>query len=271
MKTGCLVLFLIFPVELRLTLAGRSAEKPKSTPQTKPDPGRRDVPPKVKEILRKAIDAHGGRQNLLRQGHALTEAKVAYSRDPDNPPQVFTIEEHFCSPSRLRSTVVITVAGRRHQSVSVLDGTKGWASLDGETREMTGAEFKQAQDGLYQTRVIQLLPLMEGPGFALAPLAESKVGGRPAVGVSVESKGRDPMRLFFDKRSGLLVKIERRTRGPDKKEHLTEMYFEQYKSFSGLQFATKKRLIIDGRLTFTVEVSAVRFPAKVDPSAFAKP
>jgi hypothetical protein len=271
MKTRCLVLAMIYLIELRLTLPELTATTPNPPLQTKDGPPRRDVPPKVQEILRKAIDSHGGRQNLLRLGHALIESKVADSRDPDNPPQTFSLEEHFDCPSRLRSTVHITIAGQRHQFVSVLNGTKGWARQDGETRKMSRDELQQAQDGLYQVRVIQLLPLLEEPAFVLAPLAEAKIGGRAAVGVSVESKGRDTMRLFFDKHSGLLAKVERRSRGPNAKEHLAEVYFERYKSFSGLQFATKKRIVLDGRPSFKVDVSAIRFPAKVDPGNFAKP
>ena len=90
--------------------------------------------------------------------------------------------------------------------ILVLNGDKGWIQAGGATRELTKQDLKERREELYVWRLMNLTPLLNEE-FKLTRLADAKVGGREAAVVKVEHKDYPDARLYFDKKSGLLVKL----------------------------------------------------------------
>src|SRR5438445_725224 len=80
------------------------------------------------------------------------------------------------------------------------------------------------------------LGFVKEKGVELSSLAETKVDGKPAVGVVVKSKGHRDVKLYFDKASGLLVKREHPVVDPSTgKEVVQEVLFRDYQDKDGLK------------------------------------
>ena len=113
---------------------------------------------------------------------------------------------------------------------------KGWTSYNGNVTDMSKEEVADFLEVLYASAVADLHGLT-GPGVQLTALGESKVGGKPAVGVRVSSKDHRDISLYFDKATGLLLKKTLRRKEPGVPAEFTEeTLYEDYKNVSGLMF-----------------------------------
>ena len=97
--------------------------------------------------------------------------------------------------------------------------------------------------------------------------------GKDAVGVRVEHKGRRDVSLFFDKKTGLLLKTETRGKGPmaGDSEFTAETLYDDYRKVDGFPVAHKVTVKRDGKLFFVSENSDVKLAEKLDDSTFEKP
>jgi hypothetical protein len=93
-----------------------------------------------------------------------------------------------------------------NKMVIVSNGKKSWRSYGTQVQDLTEAELKENTRQAHQERVAALVGLLTDRRFTFTPLGESKVDRRPALGVKVSCKDRPDVSLYFDRRSGLLVK-----------------------------------------------------------------
>jgi hypothetical protein len=107
----------------------------------------------------------------------------------------------------------------------------------------------------------------------LAPLEAIKVDGKPAVGVKVSHKGHEDIKLYFDKDTNLLVKVELRVKAQEQgyKEVTQETFLKDWKDADGIKVVTKVVDKRDGKLYIEEEVSDVKYLEKVEAKLFAKP
>jgi hypothetical protein len=156
-------------------------------------------------LIERAIGAVGGR-DVLKQKVAV-KLKIKGTLQAGGDLSVPIEAEDLTQPGgRSRMTLGFEVGGMKQQMVIVLDGKKSWRSTEGAVTDFTPEEVQDLESSSYRDRVMGLVELPEDKAFTLAPLAEIKVAGRPALGVKVSHKGQPDMSLYFDKESGLLVK-----------------------------------------------------------------
>jgi hypothetical protein len=183
-------------------------------------------------LVARAIDAVGGRK-LLEQRLA-SISRVKGKIQPEGPGgDAFAVEGAvFSEPGgRSRLNLQFEVAGAKHDAVIVLDGPRSWRAIDGEVTPYGADEVKALDASAYRDRVSGLVALLDDKSFALEPLAEAKILGRPAAGVKVSSKGQPDMSLYFDRETGFLVKYSYRGKDPeDPKEALREMVLADYRA-----------------------------------------
>jgi hypothetical protein len=154
----------------------------------------------------------------------------------------------------------------------VVNGNKGWIQMMGETREMDKDDLAEAREALYHDRVITLAPL-KGEGFKLSLLGDSKVGDKPVVGVKVSHAGHRDVKLFFDKNSHLLLKLEApvKSREQGGKEVTQEAVYGDYMEVDGTKFPRKMTIKRDGERYVEGENSDLKFSAGLPAKEFEKP
>jgi hypothetical protein len=218
-------------------------------------------------IIDQAIKAHGGEDALTRAQTAVRSSTgaIATGAGKDLP---FKDEMTWKLPDRFRLT--LDVGPDKTHLVTVVTPDKGWQMTGGQVTELSPERLEELREEGYVLWLATLAPLKKDAGFELAPLPETKVSGQPAAGVKVAHKGHSDASLYFDKQSGLLVKIERHAR----EAGLTvdkEYVFSDYKDFDGIKLPTKQQELLNGKRFTELAGIAYKFPRSVEDSTFAKP
>lgn len=217
----------------------------------------------ARAVLDKAIEAHGGASALNK---AQMRSRTGQGVVSLGGKTRLTTEETVHLPDRCR--VVLTAGGNR--ILLVLNGDKGWTRTGGATQEMTKSALKEKKEELYVWRLMNLTPLRTDE-FQLKLLANAKVNDRDAAVVLISHKNYPDARLFFDKKSRLLVKIARRATESGLSV-AKEYIYSDHKEFDGVKMPTKEVVILNG----SVQLSEVQFGnykvlSRVEDKLFEKP
>jgi hypothetical protein len=187
-----------------------------------------DDSPRV--ILEKALKAMGGEAFQARPFavHYKVRGRIplgAGAKD-DFP---FTGEVFTQPNSDFRYTFDLNANGTSINVTMALVGDKGWRSVAGMLETVDNASLDEMKLGRYYDRVTSLAPVLNDKSFTLTSLGEVKVKVVAAVGVQVSSKGQPDIKMFFDKKSGELIKTEYRAKSPGEKEMLHESYYSDWR------------------------------------------
>jgi hypothetical protein len=216
-------------------------------------------------IVEQAIKAHGGADGLNKaQTVVRTGSGTMMGLDKAVP---FTDEITWSLPDKVRMAVELD---KKDRVLIVVNGDKGWQSAGGASAELGADRVREFRDENYVQWLATLTPLKKDE-FKLEPVPEIKVNGEPAVGIKATSKAApNGIKLYFDKKTNLLVKIERRARlagvAVDK-----EYVFSEHKEFDGVKLATKQVELLNGHKASELTSATYKFPKKIDDATFAKP
>jgi hypothetical protein len=173
--------------------------------------------------------------------------------------------------SKFKETMELDVMGKKVNVTSVFDGKNAWIRADDKDVKVTDeilAAFKDASYGI---------SLMQGAfakdkAMKYALVGEVKVRGKDAIGITVSKQGKKDINLFLDKKSGLIVKVEMRTRDIMSGMEVTEeRYITEYQDVGGRKVAKKVEVQRDGKDLLTAEVLDVQILEKLDDGEFAQP
>lgn len=214
-------------------------------------------------IVDRAIAAVGGADALARHNTATwTETGTYYGMGDGLP---FRGKYAMVMPDRFRMEV-------ENVFTMVYNRGKGWVTMGGKTKEMSAEELATHKNDHRAGWIAHLLPLKD-KAFTLTTLGEAKVDGRPALGVKVTRKDYPEVKLYFDKKSHLLVKSEFQTKAPEQKYKpvTSELYYSNYKEMDGAKVPTKLVMKRDGKLFVEAEVQNMKAAPKLDESLFSPP
>jgi hypothetical protein len=222
----------------------------------------------AKAVIEAAIKAHGGPQMLAKAERMVRQDKGVMSLFGQEAP--FTDELILQLPQRWRWTLDAGGSGPAMRLMLVVTGDKGWQSASGTVTDISKERVEELREEAYVLWLSTLLPFIKDNNFTLTPLPEAVVDSQPAVGVKVAHKGHGDVALYFDKRTGLLVKTARRV----KESGLSldkEYHYSGHKLFEGLYLPTKYVELVNGRKFVEVAEISYRFPRAIDDSTFARP
>ncbi len=151
-------------------------------------------------------------------------------------------------------------------SVTAFDGREGWLGNPGRpVREMHGSELDAAAmdaDLHFATHLKNIFSEAQVHGV-------EKVNDSDAYLVVGEREGKTPLRLYFDEKSGLLVRLVRYGDTPFGLMP-TQIDYADYKEVGGIKVPYRWTLARpSGR--FTIQVSEMKQNVVVDDAKFAKP
>lgn len=221
----------------------------------------------ARALVDQAIKAHGGAERLTKMRSQLRTFKgeiVSFGT-----PVPTTGDASMNLPEQWRWSFELNPGNQKIALGLAVNGAKGWRSGGGSVKELTKQEVDEMRDELYVAWLMTLVPLTE-KDVALTTLPEIKIGSDAAVGVKASRKGNADVKLYFDKKSNLLTKVERR--GKEAGLDITKEYFlSEPKDFDGLKLPSKHLELINGKKAAEWTITAYKFPSKVDDSVFNKP
>lgn len=217
----------------------------------------------ARAIIAKAIKATGGREALTKYPAQTWKETGNFHGRGQADSYSGTMSTHAPKQSKIDIDNIYTAA---------IDGDMGWFTIQGNTRDLPKERLDENKENQYGDWVASLVPLDEKE-FKLALLEESVVDAKPALGVRVSRKDHRDVRLFFDKESGLLVKIEKRVKSMDQEgQELTQgTVFQNYEEVQGIKVPTKVVTKRDGKDFLEGTRSEIKRLEKLDDSLFAKP
>jgi hypothetical protein len=220
-------------------------------------------------ILDKAIKALGGEEKL-KKAEAVSWKSKGTIRFGGNEMEVkaHTISkglDHY-----RRESEAETDQGAR-KFILVLAGDKGWMKFGDEPREMEGDFLTNSKRNVYLEVLPATLVALKGKGYKLEAVDEQKVDDKPAAGIKVTCSDGKDFTLYFDKESGLPVKLVAKVAGFQGDEHTQETTFKDYKDFDGIKKATKIESKRDGEDFAKSEVTEFKVLDNVDPKSFSEP
>jgi hypothetical protein len=215
-------------------------------------------------VLEQAIKAHGGADALARSANSTRSGKGTITVEGKD--LSVNTEAVLSLPDKQRVAVVVE---KQLPITIVLNGDKGWKLTGGAAADLPKESLTELRGEAAVWWLATLVPLKKAP-FELSPLPEIKVNGQPAVGVKAASKGQPDAKLYFDKGSGLLVKIERRAKEAGL-EVFKEYFYSDHKEIDGVKVPLREVHHVNGRKSFDVTLTAFKVLAKPDESAFGKP
>jgi hypothetical protein len=224
-------------------------------------------------IIEKAIEAHGGKERLVRIRADRVKLKgVLFDNKRGTP---FVAETIVQLPAQFKNVVEMTT-DRKYTVVQILNGDKAYVTINGQPQPVEEAALTDMRETLQLDRAVRLVPLLTDKTFDLASVEEIKVNDRPAVGVKVTVKGHKELKLYFDKETGLLAKTEHVVLVKDNKEGKykevrQEEYYSDFKDLGGFKRPVKMLVLREGVKLVEAELIDVKYPDKIDDSEFAKP
>lgn len=222
-----------------------------------------------KDILEKAIKAHGGEEYLTK--HKAAELKTKGKIDLPGVGEVeFTQETSFMLPDKFRDSLELTIAGQSIPVKTLINGNEISIEANGMAVKLDDNAKKSIKDISQVLEVFQLVPL-KNKKYELNLIGDEMVEGKAAVGIRVSAKGMKDVSIYFYKDSGLTAKVEYRTVDAGSGNEITEERFvTEYQKQDGKPAPKTILVKRDGKKFLEAEVVELKRLEKLDDSVFKK-
>ena len=217
-------------------------------------------------VVKKGIEAHGGAEVLKK----LTAGEATYKGDMTvfGMDLEFTAKSVYQLPDKFRMEIDTEAGGQKLAIVQVVNGTKTKSMLNGMATPLGEPEQKELRQAAMLQEISQLTPLLDGKKYTL----KLEKATDEANVVAVTAKDLNDTKLFFDKKTGLLTKTERKGLAPsmgEPTEVTEESVMSDFKKFDGVMLPTKITVNHDGKKFMTMTVTDAKLMEKAEDKAFA--
>lgn len=229
----------------------------------------------ARDDVSKAIKATGLEGKAIPKG---IRVKTRYSIDAfDKDAELHEVKIFQTSmirfPFQVREVKEATVLGELAIFTTIYDGKNGWLKNNRKVDEIEPAglqEFKEMSNVVEGAHF--LTPLLDKQKYKLTAIRGALVDGRRATGIRVSRQGYRDMKLYFDYKTSLLVKLERKGLDPRvgmecKETHL----YRAYQKMNGRMVPGSVALLRNGELAYEMQILDYTELNDIDPGEFARP
>jgi outer membrane lipoprotein-sorting protein len=217
-------------------------------------------------VVKKGIEAHGGEEALkkVKGGEYKVEGEVTVQGEKSK----YTGVVSYALPDKFRTSMDTAIGGTKSTQVIVVNGDKVKVTGNGKAVELK-AELKGEflQMAAIQ-EVILLYPLLDEKKFTLKAEKDEKVDDKEAAVVTATRKGMKDVRLFFDKKTGELVRYTHKMPDPYGQETTAETTNSEFKKFDGVLVPTVHKVKQANKEYMTIKVLDAKLVEKPDLKAY---
>ncbi|MFN0055643.1 MAG: hypothetical protein ACKV0T_26135 [Planctomycetales bacterium] len=223
----------------------------------------------ARATLDKGIKALGGEAKLAKAGMYSSKAKgkVSFGGNESD----FTAASTVQGVHKSRNEFEGEFGGNKFQAVTVLNGDKGWVKFGEMGLELDEMGLAREKRNSFLQIVPTLLVPLNDKAYKLDSIADEKVADKPAAGIKVTGPDGKDFRLYFDKDSGLPVRLTATVQGFMGEEVEQEAFFSGYKEMGGIKKATKTETKRNGETFSVQEITEFKVLDKVPDDTFAEP
>ena len=228
----------------------------------------------VKELLDKAMKAHGGAEKAAKLAEISFKGKAKVSQGGGNEVE-FSIEASMSRLDRTRMVVTINAGGQNNMATLVVNGDKMWSrdSVRDKTEEAPAEVAPMMQSILLAIRAAATpANLGNNKALQLAHGGEAKVGDSDAVVLRISRKDRPDITLYYDKKTGLPLKSEVQIKEPEQAMEMPyAFHFSDFKEVDGVKHFGHVKVVRDGKDVVEIELSDFKVGEKFEANRFEKP
>jgi len=219
-------------------------------------------------LVDKAMVAHGGEE-------ALKKAKAGeYNMTGDmsvlGADLKFKANVAFMLPDKYAMTIDTELMGMKLTIGQVVNGEKVKTSLNGMSQKIGDAEKAELQSALAMQEMSFLYPLLDNKKYELKVEKDAKIGEDEVRVLSVLPKGGKPVKIFFDAKTYLVVKITRKGLAPGGGGEVDEeSTMSDYKKVDGVLTPMTIKVTHNGEVFMKAKVTDAKYGEKIDAKKFA--
>jgi hypothetical protein len=220
-----------------------------------------------KEIIRQAIAAHGGAGKLNKFKGSKGSSKGTITIQTMEVE--FTAESVGMLPDKQKTTLKMDVNGMAITLVQLINGDKTSVSVNGMAAPVPDSQKAELKQSSFRQKILALTPLLSDKGLEFKALGETKVGDKDVVGVQISGMGLKETKVYFDKSTHLIAKME--YMGPDPTgtgEVKQEMIVSDYKDVQGIMKPAKVSIMNDGKKFMEATINKQEVMERVDDKEF---
>jgi CubicO group peptidase (beta-lactamase class C family) len=243
-----------------LVLKRTSAVPHRLTLKKQPDVKPLQSMPTVDQIIDKYVQAIGG----VTAHRKLTSQVIKATLVIEGSDATASIETYKQAPNKAVNISQVKLGNGVEFEVSRgFNGAVGWAfnPNDGGFRELSGTELateKRNFEFYWKIKLKEFYPKMALAGQAL-------VGDRLAYCIEATPPEGDPIKLYFEAQTGLLVRLDSIYETATKSKIPFETYFEDYREVDGVKLPFTIR---QPKKIYTYKVNEVRHNVPIDEARF---
>ncbi|MEX2286168.1 MAG: hypothetical protein WD648_03700 [Planctomycetaceae bacterium] len=223
----------------------------------------------AKAVIDKAIKALGGEDKLAKAKAITYKTKGKISLGGNESDITSTVTTQGIDHNRQEFEGEFN--GNKVQGVIIVAGDKAWRKFGDDSRDLENEQLANQKRLVYlQVVGASVLPLKD-KAFKVESVSEEKVGDKPAVAIKATGPDGKDFQLFFDKESGLPVKLVAKVAGRGGEEYTQETTYAKYKDFDGINVATRVETTRNGEKFIENDLSDFKVVDKVDAATFAQP
>jgi hypothetical protein len=183
----------------------------------------------------------------------------------------YTQEVAVQMPNKFRESMELTIMNKNVTVISVYNGKQAWILADGKEFPVNDDILNEFKDAAENMAIMQGM-FIKDKSVKFSLVGEMQVKGKAAVGVIISREGKKDITAYFDKKTGLMAKIEMRKRDIMSGQEVSEeRYITEYQDVAGRKVAKKLEVVRDGKAFIEAEVTETEVLPKLDDSEFAQP
>lgn len=226
--------------------------------------------PSAADVVNAAIKAHGGKE-LLDKYLAAT-VKMAGDMSILGMTAKFDAEITYLIPDKYKTQIAMSVAGQKFNVGQVMNGAKLRMTLNGQEQALDNETKDSIRNDMSEQELGRLTPLLDEKKYKIKLGDDGEVDGKKASVIVVTNPRQNDKesKLFFNKTTNMLMKLERKTKEPGTgNEVKEEIFYQDYKKVQDIQVMHKIVIHHDGKPHATMTVSDIKFSEKIDEKEFA--
>jgi photosynthetic reaction center cytochrome c subunit len=212
--------------------------------------------PSPDQLIQKYIQSSGGKSALQKLSTRIEKGTADFAGHE------VSVEIFDRSPAQ-RAIIMHLPIG---DNVTAIDGDAGWSAAPGHpVREMPGADIEGAKMDADLQFPVHLQQLFDG----MRAEQPERIGDHETYQVLALKNGSPRARLYFDKQSGLLVRVIRYSDSP-LGLNPTRIDYSDYRAVDGVQVPYRSTIARPGG-QFTIQVVEVQHNAPIPEEKFRRP
>jgi hypothetical protein len=224
-----------------------------------------DLSETAKKVVARAIQAHGGRE-LLTKNRA-DKVKLQGKMVVGKVEIPYTAETLVQLPGQFKNTIQFNQGKKEVALTQVIDGTRAAIWVNGDRQKLSTAQALDLRQTLDLNRAMRLVGLLEDSAYNLKYLGQTEEGEQKTHVVRVLRKDMRELRMFFDAKTGLLVKTEHPVDFQGK-QMLQEEHYSDFRDLSGFRRPVRMTVYRGGLKILESALTQVSYFESIEPSRF---